>query len=117
MIEVKRVYEKPTSSDGLRILIDRVWPRGLKKDKSALDGWLRDLAPSDGLRKWFGHDPQKWQEFRRRYYAELRANAVTWAPILEVARKSKVVLLYGARDLEHNTAAVLKKFLTARLKN
>jgi uncharacterized protein YeaO (DUF488 family) len=83
----------------------------------ALDGWLKEVAPSDRLRKWFGHDPKEWREFRRRYFAELRAKAETWAPILARARESNVALLYGARDAEHNNAAALKDFLTARLKN
>ena len=116
VIEAKRVYEKPNQSDGRRFLIDRVWPRGLKKNDLALDGWLKDVAPSDGLRKWFGHDPRKWSEFRRRYFSELGAKPETWAPILEAARKSTVALLYGARDREHNNAAALKEFLIVRLK-
>jgi uncharacterized protein YeaO (DUF488 family) len=82
----------------------------------ALDGWLKEVAPSDRLRKWFGHDPRKWKEFRRRYFAELRAKTETWAPILKKARESNVALLYGARDVEHNNAAALKDFLSARLK-
>jgi uncharacterized protein YeaO (DUF488 family) len=117
VIRIKRVYEKPAASDGRRLLIDRVWPRGLKKNNLALDGWLKEVAPSDRLRKWFGHDPRKWREFRRRYFAELRTNAATWAPILETARESNVALLYGARDSEHNNATALKEFLTAKLKN
>ena len=117
VIKTKRVYEEPAVSDGSRLLVDRVWPRGLKKNDLALDGWLKEVAPSDRLRKWFGHDPRKWREFRRRYFAELRANAETWGPILEVARESNVALLYGARDTEHNNATALKDFLTARLKS
>jgi uncharacterized protein YeaO (DUF488 family) len=103
-------------SDGSRLLIDRVWPRGLKKNDLALDGWLKEVAPSDRLRKWFGHDPRRWNEFRRRYFEELRAKAETWAPILEIVRKSIVALLFGARDCEHNNATALKEFLTARLR-
>jgi uncharacterized protein YeaO (DUF488 family) len=117
VIQIKRVYEKPAASDGRRLLIDRVWPRGLKKNNLALDGWLKEVAPSDRLRKWFGHDPRKWNEFRHHYFAELRANAATWAPILQAARESNVALLYGARDSEHNNATALKDFLDARLKN
>jgi len=116
VIRIKRVYEKPTASDGSRILIDRVWPRGLKKSDLDLDDWLKEVAPSDRLRKWFGHDPRKWREFRRRYFAELRAKSETWAPILARAQESNVALLYGARDSEHNNATALKEFLTARLK-
>jgi uncharacterized protein YeaO (DUF488 family) len=116
MIKVKRVYEKAAASDGSRLLVDRIWPRGLKKNNLALEGWFKEVAPSDRLRKWFGHDPQKWKEFRHRYFAELRVKAETWAPILERARESNVTLLYGARDPEHNNAAALKDFLTAKLK-
>jgi uncharacterized protein YeaO (DUF488 family) len=116
VIKTKRVYEKPTASDGIRLLIDRVWPRGLKKSDLAFADWLKDVAPSDRLRKWFGHDPRRWNEFRRRYFAELRAKADTWGPILEIVRESNVALLYGARDCEHNNAAALKEFLIARLK-
>ncbi len=116
MIRVKRVYEKPAANDGSRFLVDRLWPRGLKKKSLALDGWFKEVAPSDRLRKWFGHDRQKWREFRRRYFAELQAKAQTWAPILARARESNVALLFGARDAEHNNATALKDFLTAQLK-
>ena len=98
MIKTRRVYEKPAASDGSRLLIDRVWPRGFKKNNLALDGWLKEVAPSDRLRKWFGHDLRRWNEFRRRYFEELRAKTDTWVPILEIVRESNVVLLYGARD-------------------
>jgi uncharacterized protein YeaO (DUF488 family) len=114
LIRVKRVYVKPEASDGSRFLVDRLWPRGLKKNDLALDGWFKDVAPSDHLREWFGHDPRKWQEFRRRYSEELSAKAETWAPILERARESTVTLLYGARDAEHNNAMALRDFLTER---
>jgi uncharacterized protein YeaO (DUF488 family) len=116
VIKTKRVYEKPTASDGIRLLIDRVWPRGLKKDELALDGWLKEVAPSDRLRKWFAHDPRKWKEFQRRYSAELRAKADRWAVILERARDCNVTLLYGARDSEHNNATALKEFLERQQK-
>ena len=117
MIRVKRVYEKPAASDGSYFLVDRLWPRGLKKESLALDNWIKEVAPSDCLRKWFGHDTKKWKEFRQRYFAELRTKAETWAPILERARESNVTLLYGARDAEHNNAAALKDFLIAKLKH
>lgn len=116
VIKVKRVYDEAEPSDGSRLLIDRIWPRGVKKNTLALDGWLKEVAPSDRLRKWFDHDPRKWKEFRRRYFAELRAKSETWTPMLERTRESIVTLLYGARDPEHNNAAALKDFLTARLK-
>jgi len=112
LIRIKRVYEKPEASDGSRFLVDRLWPRGVKKNDLALDGWFKEVAPSDRLREWFGHDPRKWQEFRHRYFEELRAKAETWAPILERARESNVTLLYGARDPVHNNAAALKDFFT-----
>ena len=116
VIKVKRVYEKAAASDGSRLLIDRIWPRGLKKNDLALDSWIKEVAPSDRLRKWFGHDPQKWKGFRKQYFAELRVKAKTWAPILEIARESNVTLLYGARDAEHNNAVALRDFLIAKLK-
>ena len=111
VIKTKRVYEKPTANDGIRLLVDRVWPRGLKKDQLALDGWLKDVAPGDRLRKWFGHDPRKWNEFRRRYFAELRQKTEAWTAILQKTRESNVTLLYGARDPAHNNAAALRDFL------
>ena len=115
MIKVKRVYDEAEPSDGSRVLIDRIWPRGVRKNNLALDGWLKEVAPSDRLRKWFDHDPRKWKEFRRRYFAELHAKAETWAPILEKARKADVTLLYGARDPEHNQAVALRDFLIAKM--
>jgi uncharacterized protein YeaO (DUF488 family) len=111
MIKLKRVYEGAAASDGNRFLVDRIWPRGVKKDQLALDGWLKDVAPSDGLRRWFGHDTRKWREFCRRYFAELHDKPETWAPILEKGRKSTVTLLYAARDPDHNNAAALRDFL------
>jgi uncharacterized protein YeaO (DUF488 family) len=115
MIRVKRVYEKPAPCGGSRFLVDRLWPRGLKKNL-ALDGWFKEVASSDRLRKWFGHDPKKWKEFRKRYFAELRVKPETWQPIRESARRSDVTLLYGARDSEHNNAVALRDFLVAELK-
>jgi uncharacterized protein YeaO (DUF488 family) len=114
VIKVKRVYDEAEPSDGNRLLIDRIWPRGVKKNNLALDGWLKEVAPSDRLRKWFDHDPRKWQEFRRRYFAELRTKSEAWAPILEKARKADVTLLYGARDSNHNQAVALRDFLIAK---
>jgi uncharacterized protein YeaO (DUF488 family) len=117
MIKVKRVYEEPAESDGSRLLVDRVWPRGIKKDALRLDEWVKEVAPSERLRKWFGHDPRRWKEFRQRYFAELRSKPETWQPIIERARGSNVTLLYGARNSEHTNAAALKDFLTAHSKN
>ena len=110
-IKLKRVYEKPEKSDGTRILVDRLWPRGLTKEKAALDLWLKQVAPSTELRKWFGHDPKKWKEFRSRYRRELKKHLDELEQILKKARKGSVTLLYGARDQEHNEAIVLKQVL------
>lgn len=115
MIRVKRVYKAKDSSDGLRVLVDRLWPRGLPKDKAALDHWFREVAPSAELRTWFGHERSRWEEFRRRYFAELDVSPVAWKPLLEAARSGDVTLLYGARDEEHNNAVALKAYLEARL--
>ena len=116
MILVKRVYEPRAESDGARFLVDRLWPRGAKKEALALEGWLKDLAPSDGLRKWFNHDPSKWSEFQRRYFAELDENSEIVRPLLDATRRGKVTLLFGARDAEHNNAVALKRYLSDRLK-
>ena len=110
-IRLKRVYEKPDKVDGFRILVDRLWPRGLTKEKAALDLWLKELAPSTELRKWFGHDPKKWKSFRRRYLTELKNREDELGLIKSKAREGTVTLLYGARDQEHNEAVVLKQLL------
>ena len=111
MLKTKRVYEPAEPSDGARFLVDRLWPRGIKKEKLEMEAWLKDVAPSQNLRKWFAHDPAKWQEFQRRYRAELEANPDAWKPILEAAKQGNVTLLYSARDSEHNSAVLLKAFL------
>ncbi|NLE61139.1 MAG: DUF488 family protein [Planctomycetes bacterium] len=112
MILVKRVYDPPKRDDGCRLLVDRLWPRGVKKDAAHLDGWAKDVAPSDGLRQWFGHEPAKWEEFRRRYFAELDHKPEAWRSIVDAEkRKKKVTLLFGARDSEHNNAVALKEYL------
>jgi uncharacterized protein YeaO (DUF488 family) len=116
MIRLKRVYEPPELSDGRRFLVERLWPRGFKKDALQLDGWLRDVAPSDGLRRWFGHDPARWAEFKARYFAELDARPEAWRPLLEAARAGNITLLFSSRDAEHNNAVALKEFLEARLR-
>jgi uncharacterized protein YeaO (DUF488 family) len=99
--------------DGRRFLVDRVWPRGVRKDELRLDGWLRDAAPSTELRRWFGHDPARWEEFRRRYTAELDARPEAWAPLREAEREGDVVLVFGAHDVEHNNAVVIRDRLRA----
>ena len=111
MIRLKRVYEPTDPDDGRRFLVERLWPRGTKKEALSLDGWLKDVAPSDGLRRWFGHDPARWSEFRRRYATELDARPDAWRPILLAARDGPVTLLFSARDTEHNNAVALKSYL------
>lgn len=110
-LKLKRAYAPPARGDGLRILVDRLWPRGLKKDSAALDDWIKEVAPSPGLRQWFGHDPERWSEFRRRYAAELRAQADALERIRALARKRPVTLIYAARDEAHNHALVLRDAL------
>jgi uncharacterized protein YeaO (DUF488 family) len=110
-IKLKRVYEKPESDDGIRILVDRLWPRGLSKARAKLDLWPKEIAPTTGLRKWFGHDPKKWRTFRARYERELKHNAEQIELIKREARGGTVSLLYGARDQQHNEAVVLKELL------
>ena len=114
MIEVKRVYETG-SERGRRYLVERLWPRGMKRETLRLDAWLKDVAPSDRLRRWFGHDPAKWNEFRRRYFAELNANRSAWELLVKAARQGRVILLYSAHDTEHNNAVALKAYLEFRL--
>lgn len=113
MIRIKRVYHAPSGDDGVRILVDRVWPRGLSKQRASINEWRKDLAPSAALRKWFNHDPPKWQKFRRRYRAELtRSGAMELLKDLaRRARRKTVTLVYGARDEEHNQAVALKEYL------
>ncbi len=115
MIRTKRVYAAPTPDDGLRVLVDRLWPRGAKKEQLKLDGWHKEVAPSDQLRQWFGHDPAKWAEFKRRYFAELdNKNPKAWEPLLKAARNGNITLLYSAKDEEHNNAVVLKESLETK---
>ena len=106
-IKLKRVYEQPDTKDGERVLVDRLWPRGLTKEKARVDLWLKEIAPSTELRRWFGHDPAKWTEFKRRYRAELKGNKEQVARLKDEMEKGPVTLLYGARDEEHNEAVVL----------
>ena len=112
-IRVKRVYDPPSPEDGARLLVDRLWPRGLKREAAHLDGWHKEVAPSDELRRWFGHDPARWDEFCRRYFAELDARPEAWRPLLEAAKKGAVTLLFGAQDTQHNNAVALKAYLEA----
>jgi len=111
MIQLKRVYEKPSKNDGWRVLVDRLWPRGLSKERAAVDLWLKDVAPSTELRKWFGHDPAKWKGFQSRYRKELKEKRDALKLLKEKSHNRTVTLLYGARDKEHNEALVLKSLL------
>src|SRR5688500_4088170 len=111
-IKIKRAYEKSDKEDGVRILVDRLWPRGLTKEKAGIDVWLKEIAPSTELRKWFGHDPDKWKEFQKRYRQELKNNKEQVAVLKEQAKKRVVTLVYGAKNEEHNEALVLKELLS-----
>lgn len=111
-VQLKRVYEKTDPKDGFRILVDRLWPRGLTKEKAAVDLWLKDIAPSTELRKWFAHDPGKWKEFQKRYLKELKENKEAVAALKEHLKKGHVTLLYAAKDEAHNEALVLKDFIS-----
>jgi uncharacterized protein YeaO (DUF488 family) len=115
MIKLKRVYEEEASNDGVRYLIERLWPRGVKKESLHIDGWLKDAGPSTELRKWFSHDPAKWQEFRRRYFAELNGVPDAWVPIRDAARRGTVTLLYSSHDTEHNNAVALKEYIERKM--
>lgn len=115
MINIKRVYDAVDGTDGTRLLIERLWPRGIRKESLPIAAWLKEAGPSTELRKWFSHDPAKWDEFRRRYFAELDANPEAWRPIIEAARKGTVTLIYSSHDTEHNNAVALKEFLRHRL--
>lgn len=110
-INIKRVYEKPGKDDGNRILVDRLWPRGLTKEKAAVDLWLKEIAPSTELRKWFGHDPGKWKEFQKRYHQELKKNEEQVLLLKQQHKTGVVTLVYGAKDEQHNEALVLKEWL------
>ena len=111
MIQIKRIYDEPDKRDGFRVLVDRLWPRGLSKDKAKVDLWLKDMAPSDELRKWFSHDPAKWPEFRKRYKEELKGRKELVEQLCEKAKKGQVTLLFAAKDTEHNNAVVLREIL------
>lgn len=110
-VPIKRAYEAPAATDGARFLVDRLWPRGVKQESLALTAWLKDVAPSNELRRWFGHDRSKWTEFRRRYRAELKSRPAALRPLREALKQGPVTLVYSARDEEHNQAVVLGAFL------
>ena len=116
MIKLKRVYESPSPQDGLRVLVDRLWPRGLTKEIAAVDLWVKDLAPSTELRKWFGHDPARWKQFQIRYRKELQDKSDALQLLKQKSNERTVTLVHGARDREHNEALVLKRLLERRKK-
>lgn len=113
-VKLKRAYERAVAGDGMRILIDRLWPRGVKKANAAIDEWLKELAPSTALRKWFGHDPARWKEFRSRYVAEIRKHPEQLIWLRSLAKQKPVTLVYSARDEAHNDAVVLRDLLLGR---
>ena len=115
MIQLKRAYDEPEPADGRRFLVDRLWPRGIKREALALDGWLKEVAPSHELRHWFDRDPQKWPAFQQRYRDELNAKPESWQPLLAAAGEGDITLVYGARDREHNDAVVLKAYLEEQI--
>jgi uncharacterized protein YeaO (DUF488 family) len=114
MVYLKRVYEPAASGDGVRFLVERLWPRGIKKEALNFDAWLKDAAPSTQLRQWFAHDPEKWEEFQRKYFAELDANPEVLIPIRQALRNGAVTLLFSSHDVAHNNALALKIYLTTR---
>lgn len=113
-IRIKRVYDEPSADDGLRFLVDRLWPRGVRKEGLHATGWFKEAAPSSSLRKWFGHDARRWPKFCRRYRSELDKNPAAWAPLLEAVHKDTVTLLFAARQVDMNQAAVLRDFLAEK---
>jgi uncharacterized protein YeaO (DUF488 family) len=115
MIALKRAYEKAAPEDGVRFLVERLWPRGIKKTDLKMDAWLKDVAPSDALRRWFSHDPKKWPEFGQRYFAELDSHPEALQPIRSAARHGRVTLVYSSHDTEHNNAVALKEYLQAHI--
>lgn len=117
MIQLKRAYDQPGDHDGARFLVERLWPRGVKKSALTMQAWLKDAAPSTALRQWFGHDPARWSAFRQRYFAELSERPDAWRPILDAARHGTVTLIYSSHDTEHNNAVALKEFLESHLRS
>lgn len=113
IVRIKRVYVAPATDDGNRILVDRIWPRGITKERAAVDLWLKEIAPSRDLRVWFGHDPERWHEFHRRYLAELHANSSEVARLVDLVSAGKATLLFGAHDTERNNAMVLAEYLAS----
>ena len=115
MINLKRAYQEAETADGARYLVDRLWPRGKTKAALKIHEWLKDVAPSDALRRWFNHDAKKWNEFRRRYFAELDSKPNAWAPLVDAAREGSITLVYSAHDVEHNNGVALAEYLRAHM--
>lgn len=115
MIRVKRAYEPASADDGRRFLVDALWPRGLSRQSLALEAWLRQVAPSSALRRWYGHDPARWPEFKARYFAELERKPAAWQPLLHAAQTGTVTLVYASRERERNNAVALKEYLEGKL--
>jgi uncharacterized protein YeaO (DUF488 family) len=116
MLKLKRAYEPASGADGTRILVERLWPRGIAKAKLQLDDWLKEVSPSTALRQWFSHDPAKWDEFCARYFRELDANPGAWRPLATAARRGTVTLIYGAHDEQHNNAVALRDYLRKQIR-
>lgn len=116
MIKLKRVYDTAAADDGPRFLVERLWPRGIKKTELKMDEWLKDLGPSDNLRHWFAHDPKKWDIFRKRYFTELDSKPELWQPVVTAARSGTVTLIYSSRETQHNNAVALKEYLEEKMK-
>ena len=115
MIKTKRVYEKAETGDGERFLVDRLWPRGVRKTSLVMEAWLKEVAPSDDLRHWYHHDPDRWKEFRRRYFAELCEHPEAWHRLVEAARRGTITLLYSAQHVDQNNAVALSEFISRRI--
>lgn len=115
MLKLKRAYEPGSRSDGTRVLVERLWPRGLSRKTLRIDVWLKDVGPSTGLRQWFSHDPDKWPRFRSRYFRELDSRPEAWRPIVSAARRGTVTLVYSSRDTTHNNAVALKDYLRSKI--
>jgi uncharacterized protein YeaO (DUF488 family) len=113
-IQIKRAYDPPSNDDGCRVLVDRVWPRAVRKERAHIDKWLKDVAPSTALRKWFGHDPAKWKEFEKRYFAELDDRTPLVDELFKLANQGPVTFIYGAKDETHNNAVALKNYIGQR---
>jgi uncharacterized protein YeaO (DUF488 family) len=116
MIQLKRAYEKATKTDGERFLVDRLWPRGVTKSALHATAWLKEVSPSSELRKWYGHDPAKWVEFRKRYFTDLEQAPEAWQPLVEAASKGTITLVYSSQETERNNAVALREFLMGKMK-